>query len=96
MSRPTKRDLVAILTPRQLEVLILIGGQGLSYKSAASRMVNKLIKKRVGLDQPKISYRTVRQYATEIRDIIGSGLSPIRALTTFYYQHESEIEERAA
>lgn len=96
MAKAVKRDLVAILTPRQLEVVILIGGRGLSYKAAAARMVNKLIKERAGRGQPKISYRTVRQYATEIRDLIGSGRSPIRALTAFYYQHESEIEARAA
>ena len=89
-------DLVALLTPRQLEVVILIGGRGLSYKAAASQMENKLIKARAGRGQPKISHRTVRQYAREIRDIISSGHSPIRALTVFYYEHKDEIKRRAA
>ena len=91
----TETDLVAVLTPRQIEVLLLIGGEGLTYKAAAARMENKLIKARAGMRQRKISHRTVRQYAKEIRTIIGSELSPIRALTVFYYEHRDELERAA-
>ena len=88
-------DLVALLTPRQIEVVLLIGGEGLTYKAAAGRMDNKLFKARFGRKHPKISHRTVRQYAKEIRDIIGSALSPIRALTMFYYEHKEALEKVA-
>ena len=91
----TGADLVAMLTPRYIEVVILIGGKGLTYKAAASRMENKIIKVRAGRSQPKISHGTVRQYAKEIRDIIGSPLRPIRALTEFYFEHREELEEVA-
>ena len=52
----TETDLVAVLTPRQIEVLLLIGGEGLTYKAAAARMENKLIKARAGMRQRKISH----------------------------------------
>ena len=91
MSVATEPDLVAVLTPRQIEVVLLIGGEGLTYKAAAARMENRLIKARAGRTQPKISHHTVRQYATDVRDIIGSDMSPIRALTLFYYEHRDEL-----
>ena len=64
--------LVEMLTPRQIEVVLLIGGEGLSYKAAAARMENKITKTRAGRTPPKISHRTVRQYAHNATDQLAS------------------------
>lgn len=86
---------VAELTPRQLDVLILIGRDDLSYAAAARQMRNRNLRRMADrLDElPTISPRTVQQYAAELRDLIGSTDVPTRALRAFYQCNQKEIEE---
>ena len=85
--------IVERLTPRQLEVVLLLGRDKLNYKTAATRMRNKLVRTKRGQEAPSISYRTVRHYACEIRDLMESDLSPIRAVLELWYEHKDELEE---
>lgn len=84
-------ELVEQLTERQREVVVLIGRHNLSYKGAAQRLQNKHRNEK-GV---AISPRTVRQYATEIRDAMGTGLPPWNALHELYFVHQESFKEAA-
>ena len=82
------------LTARQVEVVLLIGRDGLSYKAAAQQLGNKLARVRDGMRPPTLSHHTVRRYANEIRDLFGLGhLSPMRACWIIFSEHRSNFEE---
>lgn len=73
------------LTPRMIQVIILVGRDRLSYKAVAKRLERKN-------GDGKISHRTVEKYAEEIRDMIQSRLAPRDALTAYYWRHAEELE----
>lgn len=73
------------LTPRMIEVIILVGRDRLAYKAVAKRLERKN-------GDGKISHRTVEKYAEEIRDMIQSRLAPRDALTAYYWRHVEELE----
>ena len=77
---------VADLTPREREVVLLIGGMGLSYRAAARHMGHWFQGKRT------ISEGTVRQYAVRIAKKVGSDRPPRRALWEFYSDHRDEFD----
>ena len=81
---------VTRLTEREREVVLLIGRFNLGYKAAAARLQNKHRNEKQG-----ISARTVRQYATQIRDAMGSALPPWNALHELYFVHQSSFDEAA-
>ncbi len=85
---------VSDLTPRQIDVVILIGRDDLRYQAAAAKMRNRGMRwtETEFDDLPTISPRTVQQYAAEIRDLIGSDDVPTRALRQFYQQNREELE----
>lgn len=84
------------ITGRDLDVILLIGRDLLSYKAAAVLLPNKLIRVRGGEDPPHVSHHTVRRYATEIRDRFGlAHLPPMRALWTIYRDHRETLENGA-
>lgn len=85
---------VSELTPRQLDVVVLIGRDDLSYQAAARMLRNRNLRRMADrLDElPTISPRTVQQYASEVRDLIGSTDVPTRALRAFYQANQEEIE----
>jgi len=83
-------DLVSRLTPRQREVVILVGRHRLSYKGAARRLENRY------REGEHLTPQTVRQYANQIRDAMESPLSPRDALTELYWVHEAAFVEEAA
>lgn len=74
------------LTPRMIEVIILVGRDRLSYKAVAKQLERKQH------GNGKISHRTVEKYAEEIRDMIQSRLAPRDALTAYYWRHAEELE----
>jgi len=77
------------LTPRQVEVLIMIG-KGMSYNAAAAKLRNK------GADDGRrISWRTVETYAIQIRDLMDCPFSPTKALMIYYQTHREELENAA-
>jgi len=84
------------ITGRQLDVILLIGRDALSYKAAAVRLSNKLIRVRNGIPPPHLSHHTVRRYANELRDLFALGhLSPMRAMWVIYQDHKKTLEEGA-
>ncbi len=80
-------DVLGRMTSRQWEVAVLVGCHRLSYKAAGARLQNRL-----EADGTPLSPRTVRQYATEVRDAMGSELSPRDALTELYMAHRPEFD----
>ena len=82
------------LTPRQREVVILIGKHRLSYKAAAKQLEN-LLSCDPGQCGDHISWHTVRQYAVQIRDLMGSRLSPRDALTALYWEYRKSFDHAA-
>lgn len=84
-------EFLKALPPRHVQVVVLVGGRGLSYKAAAAQMQNKNVRVRGDQEPPQISFRTVETYAATVRDKLGSRLSPKRALTEFYYAHREEL-----
>ncbi len=66
------------LTPRQREVVELIGGEGLSYPEAAARLGHYREGGRT------IQPESVRKYANDIRDRMGVDKKPRRALWELY------------
>jgi hypothetical protein len=84
------------LTSRQVEVVLLIGRDGLSYKTAALALSNQQVRAREGVRPPHLSHHTVRRYANEIRDLMGLGhLKPMRAMWIIYQEHRKTLEEVA-
>ena len=82
------------LTERQLDVVLLIGRDGLSYKAAAILLSNRLVRARAGATVPHLSHHTVRVYANEIRDLFGLGhLTPLRAMWRIYQDHHESLEQ---
>ena len=75
-------DVVESLTPRKREVVELIGGELLSYREAGERMGHFYQGGRA------LSPDTVRKYATEVRDAMGSDRKPRAALIDLY-RHSS-------
>ncbi len=67
------------LTPRQLQVVLLLGPGKKTYKAAAREMKNQNLQ-RLGERAPSISWRTVEQHAREVRDLVGLDLPPMRAV----------------
>ena len=86
------RKLPFKLTPREREVVLLIGRDLLSYKAAAKRLVNRN-QSRFGREARSISWRSVERYATRIRDRVGSELTPTRALRELYLEHMPILEQ---
>ncbi len=87
---------VVHLTERMLDVVLLIGRDGLAYKDAAMLMDNQIVRTREGVPAPHLSHHTVRRYAKDIRDLFGLGhLKPIRAMWTIYQRHRDTLEEVA-
>ncbi len=89
-------DIVEVvrLTPRKLEVVLLLGRDGLKYKEAAAQMTNRIMRVRKGTEPPPISHHTVRRYAIEIRDAAGlQHLSPKAALMIYYREHIHKPKE---
>lgn len=66
------------LSPRQCEVLRLIGRDALSYAAAARQL--------------DISPRTVEAHAVRIRDLTFPKRNPRDACTLFYWQHRELVE----
>ena len=82
------------VTDRQLDVIFLIGRDGLSYKAAAVGLSNQLVRVRNGIPPPHLSHHTVRRYANEIRDLFGlDHLSPMRAMWVIYQEHRETLED---
>lgn len=77
---------VRSLSPRYREVVVLVGGERLSYKAAAKRLANLHRQ-----DEANISHHTVRQYSREIRDLVGCDLSPRDCLTELYWSNRAEL-----
>lgn len=67
-------ELIESLTPRQRQVVCLVGGQRLSYEEAARRMGHFYQGNR------SISPETVRRYASDIRDLFGVDKPAQRAM----------------
>ena len=87
---------VVHLTERMLDVILLVGRDNLTYKAAAVRLSNRIIRRREGVPTPHLSHHTVRRYATEIRDLFELGdLRPIRAMWAIYQRHRDTLEEVA-
>ncbi len=86
MTVSERKSSVELLTPRQLEVLIVIGRERLSYKRAATQLEHRFDKGR------GISYQTVRQYAKEIYALLDGTGSPREFLIEFYWIHREELE----
>lgn len=79
--------MVETLTPRQRQVVVLIGGRRLSYKAAARQLANLQAD-----DGSQISPHTVREYCREIRELLGSDLAPRDALTELYWSYPKLFE----
>lgn len=77
------------LTPRQRQVVVLIGGRRLSYKAAARLLTHRYH------EGAHVSPGTVRQYANDIRHRIQSPLPPRDALTVFYGANKDRLDEVA-
>lgn len=88
-NRHGSTDFVSALTPRQREVVVLIGRYRLSYKQAARRMAHRYMGDRT------VSPETVRDHAQTIRDRLRSPLSPRDAVTELYWMHRDEFEQAA-
>lgn len=87
---------VVHLTERMLDVVLLMGRDGLGYKDVAVRLSNRIIRRREGVPPPHLSHHTVRRYASDIRDLFELGhLKPIRAMWTIYQRHRDTLEEVA-
>ena len=85
---------VVHLTERMLEVVLLMGRDGLGYKDVAVRLSNRIIRARKGVPLPHLSHHTVRKYARDIRDLFELGhLKPIRAMSVIYLRHRDTLEE---
>jgi DNA-binding NarL/FixJ family response regulator len=78
MARPPDSERVPWLTPRQREVVRLVGGRGWSYKRVASELRHHHAAGRT------LSTRTIEEYSRQIRDAIGSPLRPRDALHELY------------
>lgn len=91
---PKKDFSIDDLTPRQRQTVLLIG-EGYSYKTAAAQMKNRLPVEWGEEGPPSISHHTVRQYAVEVRDLMGSTLPPLRAVLDLYHSHREELEKAA-
>lgn len=88
--------LIATLTERHRDVVLLLGRDGLTYKRAAMQMLNQQVRVREGVPPLYLSYHTVRRYANEIRDMVGlAHLSPLRAMWVLYQQNREAFEEVA-
>ena len=83
---------VSVLTPREKEVLVLIG-EGNTYTEAARKLRNKAAEAKGEEDRP-ISPRTVELYAAQIRTKLGIPLPPLRALILFYQRNREELGGR--
>lgn len=92
MDRPLEPE---DLTPRQLEVLLLVGRDGLRYKEAARRLPNLNAWGKMRRAGVTVSWRTVKHYATEIRDLSGRDGDPKAVLKDLYYEWREELEEAA-
>lgn len=68
------------LSPRLWEVVELVGGRRLSYKGAAKEM--------------GVSWRTVEEYAAEIRARAGLAMNPRDALSVLYAQLTPKPKKR--
>lgn len=66
------------LTPRQVQVVVLIGRDQLTYSEIAARL--------------RIRPDTVREYADAIRVRIGSNRGPWKACAEHYWRHRDELE----
>jgi len=77
------------LTPREREVVVLIGRDQLAYKAAARRMAHRY------RNGERISEHTVREYARTIQRRVGSRLPPRAALTELYWSHRSQFDGAA-
>lgn len=87
-------DVLVQITERQVDVLRLIGRDGLTYKAAALQLSNRQVRLRDGAPPPHLSHHTVRRYANEIREMFGLGhVSPMRAMWVIYRDHRDTIEE---
>ena len=87
---------VASLTDRQRDVVLFLGRDGLSYKTAAMKMTNQNVRVREGVPPLYLSHHTVRRYASEIREIVGlEHLAPMRAMWVLYHQNQEAFEEVA-
>ena len=89
--KPKKEFQVRDLTPRELEVLVLVG-KGYSYGKVARMLQNKATDREGG---EGVSRRTVEQYAARIRDLMEVPLSPAKALMIYYQSHREELEKAA-
>lgn len=65
------------LSPRMLEILLLVGCERLSYKKAAARL--------------GISVRTVQHHALEIRDRLGSARPPREAMIDHCWKNRKSL-----
>ena len=86
MARSPDPDRVPWLTPRQREVVRLVGGWGLSYKRAAAQLPHRHV------EGVTISPRSVAQYAQQIRDAMDSPLRPRDALHALYRERPEDFD----
>ncbi len=77
------------LTPRMIEIVIMVGRDQRPYKAVARILANK------HREGERISVRTVEKYAERIRDRIGSTKPPRAAITAFYWTHRAELDPAA-
>lgn len=80
-------EMIDSLTARQRQVVILIGGRRQSYKSAAKQLEHLRSE-----GERSISSHTVREYARDLRDLMGSDLPPRDALTELYWSFREAFE----
>lgn len=66
------RELIQRLSPRMLEVIVLVGRDGLKYQDVADRL--------------DISVATVKQYASMARQRLDSDDSPRHTFVRFYWR----------
>ncbi len=60
------------LSPRQRQIVELVGGEGLSWKAVARRL--------------NISLSTVRVHVARLMERLGSTQRPRHAITTYYFR----------
>ncbi len=67
------------LSPRQLEIVVLVGRDGLSYKAVARRL--------------GIGYGTVKVHVARISERLGSTRRPREAIVEFYCNNEGGADD---
>jgi len=89
ITKEQAQEIATGLTPRQRQVVALVGGGQLSYKAAAARMKHRYART---ADQ-SVTAGTVKQYATQVRERMALPIPPRSALTLLFFANPDLFEE---